>query len=124
MSFIGLLGHRATIQARTTRRDRFNQPLDAWEDKATDVPCRLTNPSGGETYTDRSRNVVKADHVLFFGPDVVIGELDRVGQVVDADGVVLARDLDVLLVRPAGGFKGTTHHLEVPCVAFRGSAGG
>lgn len=124
MSFESLLGHRMTIQAQTKRKDRFNQPVDVWEDKATDIPCRLTNPSGGETYTDRSRNVVKADYVLYFQTDVAIGESDRVGTVTDADGNVLATDLDVLLVRPAGGFDGRAHHLEAPCVMHRESAGG
>ena len=89
MSYLGLLVHRATIQKRSTREDRFNQPVDEWTDLATDVRCRLTNPGGsGVSLTDRSQGVVKADYSIYFPKGTGVGEANRIASVVDAAAVL------------------------------------
>jgi len=122
VSYAGLLGHTCTIQERVEREDRLGNKRQVWVDKAKDVRCRLTNPRGGEIYTDRSQDVVKADHVLYFLEGTDIGETDRVLIVNDGHGNTLAENLDPLLVRPVSGLLGHQHHLEVPCVLFRQAA--
>jgi len=119
MSYVSLLAHRARIEARTKREDRLGQTREAWEEKAHDVPCRLSDPRGGEVFTDRSRGVVRADYTLYFPPGTDICESDRVAEVVDRAGTVLAVDLEVLLVKTVGGMDGQSHHLECPCMLTR-----
>lgn len=119
MSYEGLLGHTCTIQEQVEREDRLGNKRLIWKNKAVDVRCRLTNPRGGEIYTDRSQDVVKADHTLYFSPGTDIGESDRILIVKDGHGNTLAENLNPLLVRPVSGLLGHQHHLEVPCVLFR-----
>ena len=114
-----MLAHHATIERRSTRVDRTGQPRDLWEEKAHDVPCRLGLARGGEVFTDRSRDVVRADYTLYLPAGTDIGEADRVSRVWDAGGATLAEDLEILLVRPVAGMDGKTHHIECPCALTR-----
>jgi hypothetical protein len=120
VSYESLLTHRARIEERSKLKDRLGQVAVSWKEKAANVSCRLSNARGGEVFTDRSRNVVRADYTLYFPEGTDIHETDRVAEVVDSAGAVLAINLNVLLVRTTGGLDGRSHHLECPCVVIRG----
>ena len=100
----------------------MGQPKTVWYPLAgaEDVPCRLSNSKGREVMTSLEQNVVKATHLIYFGPSVVIDESKRVKAVRDAEGNVLASDLDVLFVRRVTGGSGVLDHLAVDCRVDRG----
>lgn len=119
MSYDDLLSHLATYKAPAPATDRFGQPTGVLEAKASDVPCRLSRPSGGEVLTEATRDAVENNFMLYLGPDATLVEGDVVTQVKDKLGNVLAQNLDVLIVRPVSGLDGVTHHKEARCFVAR-----
>lgn len=121
MAFTQLLAHRARIQERESREDRFGQPQLTFLDKADRVPCYLSHAGGtGEQLTLGSRDTIKADYTIFFGPDVNINETDRIAEVLDAGDVVIATNLEVIHVRKRT--SAIYHHIEVDVILVRDSA--
>lgn len=125
MSVEALMPHIATIKAKVGTKDRFGQPTRAYRVRAHH-PCRLSDPRGqGEVYTDRSAGVVRATHTVYLPATAErdIEESSKISEVHDANGVVLARDLQVLHVRRITGYDGAVHHVEADCFLFRDQEG-
>jgi head-tail adaptor len=121
--FTSLLAMRATIQKPRGIKDRFNQPVDEWDDKATDISCRLRSASGRERQSLAQRGYVDIEYVVYMDPSVDANEGDRISQILGPDGEqVLARELDIALVRKVYGGDGQLHHLECPCRVVRSIA--
>ena len=119
MSIDVLMPHTATVLSRSQRTDRANQRVNAFDPKLEGVACRLTNARGRQIFELENKEAVHADYTLFVPKDTDIAETDRIGEVVDKTGRVLAADLIVLLVRPGSTGDGVVHHIEVPCAHTR-----
>jgi hypothetical protein len=119
-----LMGHRCDIDRLVDGRDDFNKPLTDTEERYVGVPCYLSGLStvGGndERSTLDTRDMVTMGYKLFLPLDYVVAESDRIREVRDADGQVLARDLNILAVRPISR-PSRVHHLEVTVEVRRGS---
>jgi hypothetical protein len=119
VSFLNLLSHRATIRRRLNVLDRFGQPTYEFTDLAIQVPCRVSSVTGtfsagagGETTTDRSRDVVLDYFKVFLPPGQDILETDRI----IVPGVL--QESEVKNVHKAYDLKGE-HHIEASCYVYR-----
>ena len=110
MSYDGLLPHTAEVRRDPVQKDRFGQPRTSPQTIVGAYSCRLTNGSGGERYTDRSREVVVRSYVLFLPTGVDITEADTV-TVRDRTGRVLVQSGDVTDVTVPEDWLGP-HHTE------------
>jgi head-tail adaptor len=123
--FTPLLTQRAWLQTPRPGKDRFNQPIHEWDDKAINIPCRLRSASGRERQSLAQRGYVDIEYVVYMDANIDVDEGDRILRVVKMDGneeLVLARDLDVALVRKVYGGDGQLHHIECPCRVIRSVA--
>ena len=123
--FDGLLIHRVEVLRRLELTDPFGQPTRDSQ-LAGSYPCRLTIAHGGrrqgETMTERSRDVIRAEHTIFVRPSADVREDDEV-TVTDAAGNVILDTANVVLVRRL--FDGSrANHLEINVDVIRGSGGG
>jgi hypothetical protein len=114
-----LLGQRATIEEAQTSPNRLGQPERIWRVSVEDVPCRLSSPRGEETITDHTLDLLEIRHLLYVPVGIPVTEASRIGHVEDPDGNVIARELDILLVRRPAGLDGRPHHQELLCREVR-----
>jgi hypothetical protein len=124
MSISTLMPHRATIEAPSSQVDRFGQSVLEYTKKAENVPCRLSNPTGGITALETTQGIVRIDHIVYFPATVQLDEQDRITMVTRPDGTVIARNLIPQLRKPISTADGRSHHIEVPCTLYRGYTGG
>lgn len=102
--------------------DRFGQPLGASQAVAT-FPCRISRPTGGETFEERSHDVAQDQRTLYTDvPDPDLREDDEV-TVHDMRGRVLVAKAHVKLVKPVYDGTGSLHHIEVKLTTQRPSGG-
>lgn len=117
-----LLIHEVDVHRLTGAVDRFGQPVPITGDASSLVgtfACRLTQGSGGERYTDRSRDTVVRKYKLFMPTGVELYESDvvtvrdpRIGR----ELVTLGNVTDVSVVDDWQG----PHHIEA-AVEYRRS---
>lgn len=110
MSYDALLIHHVEIRRRDGRLDRFKQPVDELP-VATITRGRIDTPSGGERFTERSRDVVIYSHKLFLPAGTELYEADRVTVRRSATGDVLCDDGEVTEVQVVDDSRGP-HHVE------------
>jgi hypothetical protein len=110
VSYDALLIHHVEIRRRTGALDRFKQPIDTMPVVAT-IPGRIDVPSGGERFTERSRDVVIYSHKLFLPAGTELYEADRVTVRRSATGDVLCEDGEVTEVQVVDDSSGP-HHVE------------
>jgi hypothetical protein len=96
--YADLLIHTATVERRVAGKDRFRQPRTQHEPQVV-LPCRLESAQGkGETFSERSRDVIEVTHKLFLLKGADLREKDLV-TVTDPDGLVLVESGNVVLVK-------------------------
>ena len=119
MSYAALLIHTVEVRRRLAGVDRFGQPIEPRADQFADAtyPGRLDAGSGGERYTDRSRDVVEFSHRLFLPANVDLFEADKV-TVLAETGDVLVSNADVKEVQKVWDAFGV-HHVEAKLQAVR-----
>lgn len=120
MGFDALLGHRCSVQSVVGGEDAFGHQQDEWSTLQTDIPCRITRPSGREVTSLAIRDGKEVTHVLYAGTGFIFEEGHRIEQVLDAEGTVLLGIADIVLVRLMTGRAGRGHHQEVALRALRG----
>ena len=121
--FTPLLVQRAWLQTPRNLRDRFNQPMGEWDDKAIDVPCRLRSASGREKQSLAQQGYVDIEYVVYMDAGVNVNEGDRILKVLGPGGSrVVVHALDIALVRKVYDGNGQLHHLECPCRVVRSAA--
>lgn len=114
MSYDALLIHEVDVHRLTGAVDRFGQPVPITGDASSLVgtfACRLTQGSGGERYTDRSRDTVVRKYKLFMPIGVELYESDVVtvrDPRIDRELVTLGNVTDVSVVDDWQG----PHHIE------------
>ena len=113
MSFTALLQHVCDIEARSVTEDVMGQPENEYVSAATNVPCRLIHPSENESRSTRSVEDYRLNYGLLLLPDVEIRESDRIAEVRDAAGTVIAREIDIEKISPVSDGRGITHHLQL-----------
>ena len=120
MSFLDLLGHRCSVQAVVVGEDAFgHQQEDEWTTVQTGIPCRITRPSGREVTSQAIRDGKEVTHVLYAGTEFTFTEGQRIEQVTDAEGALILRVADIVLVRLMTGLVGKGHHQEIALRALR-----
>jgi hypothetical protein len=121
VAYSDLLPHVAEVRRRSGQKDRFGQPLEPEANRFADAVyrCRLSNGSGGERFTDRSRDVVVHTHKLYLEQGAELFEADRVTVRHGSTGQVLATNADVTDVIIAEDAFGP-HHIEAKLTAIRG----
>jgi hypothetical protein len=124
MGFSDHLVHRLTTYRRQDDKDRFGQNKhpdpETSPEYLSDIPCRFSRPRGGETFTERSHDVVNELHVIFTMPGHDITEEDEV-VVKEQDGTVILPLTNVVHVRRMTAQGPETHHLEIQVQTIRGS---
>lgn len=123
MSLLSLMPHTAVIQRRSQVTNRLGGVRKEYEDKAAGVQCRLSNVSGRAAWTQTNEGTIKAEYNLYFPVGTDIEELDRVLNVRDVGGAIIASNLIPLIVRHVNKGQGGIHHIEVPCKVDRGQTG-
>jgi hypothetical protein len=121
VSYDALLIHTVEVRRRGVQQDRFGQPIEPRSDRFADVIYRgrLSNGSGGERFTDRSRDVVVHTHKLYLEQGAELFEADRVTVRHGSTGQVLVTNADVTDVIIAEDAFGP-HHIEAKLTAIRG----
>ena len=111
MTLRSLLTHTATIQVRGAGVDRVGQPVASWVTRGT-YPCLLQTVSGREMQALGLTGVEEYVN-LWFLPDAVLTEEDRILSVTTRSGAVLKANLDVEHVKPVAGRSGEVDHYKV-----------
>ncbi|KKN41038.1 hypothetical protein LCGC14_0727260 [marine sediment metagenome] len=118
--FSTLLVHSADTERLAGPPDRFGQPGETFVALATNIICRLSTASKrSETSSPVTHEVLQADFVLYTFPDVDLQQTDRIREVRDKDGKVLAELLEVVAVKRILDGDGSAHHLEVMLIEVR-----
>lgn len=102
MSFISLLIHTCSIQAKTLNRSGYEK-TETWSDIATGVATRHDS-SNGVKISDGGIRINTDDDLFFFEPTVTIARGNRIVH----DGI----NYDVIKVNKLYA-KAAIHHLEV-----------
>jgi hypothetical protein len=117
VSIRSLLQHTATVQALVGGTDRMGQPVASWVTRGA-YPCAMQAASGREiaalglTGTEEYLS-------LWFTPDVVLTEEDRILSVTTRSGQVLKANLDVEHVKALVGRSGEIDHYQVIAKVLR-----
>lgn len=108
-----LLIHECEVLVRSGAKDRFGQPIEPTSaaNPGQRYACRLTNASGGERWTDRTRDVVVKTYKLFLQAGIELYEADRVTVRDARTGRTLAADAEVTDVTTPDDWQGP-HHVE------------
>ncbi len=121
MLMLGLLPHLAHVQRPGPLRDRFGQPVEAETNRTEGVTlrCRLEPAAGKVHATEKLRSVGEDRYTVYFAGSADVRPGDRIHEILDPEGGVLAERLHVERVRGWSGFGGLQHHLEVLCLGGR-----
>jgi len=119
VAFSDLLTHTGTILRRASGVDRFGQPKVNQLSGVGSFPCRLSAATGGESFTERSQDVIRAYYWLYYQMDVDLHEDDDV-MVTDENGATILEKGNVIVIGHES--DGTSpHHKKARVMAVRGS---
>ena len=118
-SFKVLLVQTLEVYRRSGKIDRLGQPIEPnLGDPFASYPCRMTSGTGGETNTERSRDLLEVLHTCFVAPEADVREDDTV-RIMNPDATELLALSDVKLKRQV--YNGIElHHLELKLEVQRG----
>lgn len=119
MAFESFMIQTATIQSLVAEVTPHTSAYSGrWTAKGT-CRCLIQNESGQEIFDNQQIGTVEKRYKVFFPPDASIIESDRISTIVDAAGVTVVSDLDILAIRRIDiGITGLAHHLEVDARLF------
>lgn len=85
------LTHRATTQRPSSGTDTWGTPdVPEWNDRLTDLPCRLWTSAGREVIANTSTIVVVEDLRMIVTVDTDVTEQDRISAVTDRGAELVA----------------------------------
>lgn len=125
MSYASLFVHRVRVYRRTGTLDRFGQPVvgEGSHTLVGEHACRLNEKSGGEAFTERSRDVIQETGTLFVLAGVDIREDDQVEIFDPRNDYVLVSEGNVKQLRRVYDSR-SWHHTEATIHVVRGSERG
>lgn len=124
-----LFPHRMAVYRYSGAVDRFGQPESAVVNReepgiegmvpaVPEAQCRLSTPSGGQQFGERSRDVYVVTYTIYCAPNVNVREADRVRVFDPHTGQILLPDGKITLYRPVFAMN-TLHHLELKASVVR-----